>query len=56
MAKDNFFETFDSGSGPVIPAGDKDKYAHEDSGKGGYTKNNSDDEHGNVPEVPSKNR
>lgn len=56
MAKDNTYETFDSGAGPVIPAGDKDKYAHEDNGKGGYTKNTADDENGSVPETPSKSR
>lgn len=56
MAKDSFYETFDSGDSKVIPESAKGDFAHNDNGKGSYTKNPVNDEQGSVPEVPSKSR
>lgn len=58
MAKDSFYETFDSGSGPVIPEKSSGDFAHQDSktGLNDYTKNSVDNEQGAVPEVPKKSR
>lgn len=50
MGKDQY-ETFDSGSGPVIP--DKGSYAHEDSSEG---LESHGVEHGEVPEVPAQQK
>jgi hypothetical protein len=55
----DFFETFDSGDGPVVPDGMEEDFAHADSqGLGGYTMNKIelDTLHGGVPVVDSTKR
>lgn len=53
-----FYQTFDSGDGPVVPSSAKGDFAHQDSGEGlsNYTSNKADDEQGSVPEVPKTKR
>lgn len=46
--KGGFYETFDSGAGPVIPEGCAKDFDHNDSAS---ALSDSDD-HGSVPEVP----
>ena len=58
--KSDFFETFDSGSGVLVPEGMEGDFAHQDGGAGlsGYTLNKIDmgTVHGGVPEVNSNKR
>lgn len=53
----DFYQTFTSGDGPVVPDGMEDDFANQD-GKGlsDYCMNEVDDTQGNVPVVPSKKR
>lgn len=53
MAKKGDYETFDSGSGPVIPKGDSDSYEHRDS-DGGLSSKGDEVEQGAVPTMPQK--
>lgn len=54
MEKDSGYQTFDSGSGPVIPEGEKGSFDHMDDGGGSYTSNEVTGLDLQVPQVPSK--
>ncbi len=55
MAKEKGqFDTFDSGSGPLIPSKAKEDFDHCDDGKGSYTMNDDAVGHGEVPSMPQK--
>lgn len=46
------YDTFDSGSGPVIPEKAKGDFAHQDSDSGLNKDGAESSAHGAVPEVP----
>jgi hypothetical protein len=55
-----FYQTFDSGNGPVVPKGMESDFAHQDSDDGlnNYCLNQPDIDglHGAVPEVPLRKK